>query len=272
MEKSEIQQGLNRLRDWYTIEKDASDFPAYKGRGDFIYGKFIDNKFDLLDDELINEEIRLMEEGNKKGVSTNLERFENLKIEYQKRNLNRVQQKYLNFFFDSAAITQKGNIGSSLFTSMERFNNQSEDIWIENKQRVYFDPEEELKHKFKNITVKFGIRKDIYSSKQTTISYFKGLQFMQIESINDFKWQMNTLTRYFPDEFGKDSMKCAGAILDYTDEKTREKINLNLLALGCTNMDKTKQLMDSWAANGILGHLKELKVMRSRKESESMER
>jgi hypothetical protein len=82
-----LQQDLKRLKDWYTIEKDASGFPVHKGRGDFIYGKFTDNKFDLIDDELINEEIRLMEESDKKGVSINLERLENLKIEYQRRNL-----------------------------------------------------------------------------------------------------------------------------------------------------------------------------------------
>jgi hypothetical protein len=81
-----LQQNLEKLRDWYTIEKDASGFPVHKGRGNFIYGKFTDNKFDLIDDELINEEIRLMEESDKKGVSTNLERLENLKIECQKRN------------------------------------------------------------------------------------------------------------------------------------------------------------------------------------------
>jgi hypothetical protein len=83
---------------------------------------------------------------------------------------------------------------------------------------------------------------------------------------------MKALTQYFPDEFGKNSMKCAGALLDYTDEKTRGKINSSLRALGCTNLDKTMRLMDSWAANGVQSPSRDLKAIRGRAERELMER
>jgi hypothetical protein len=95
---------------------------------------------------------------------------------------------------------------------------------------------------------------------------------IRIEKIDDFKWEMKIMTQHFPEEFGKDSMKCAGAILDSVNEETREKIDFSLRALGCTNLIKTKRLMDSWAANGIQSPAKDLRAIRSRGEIESQGR
>jgi hypothetical protein len=131
-----------------------------------------------------------------------------------------------------------------------------------------------VKQKYQERNTPSG-KRILYQSKETDRgnnsikSYLSGIK---IENINDFKRQMKTVTQNYPNEFGNNSMKCAGVILDYTDEKTRDKINFSLRALGCTNMDKTKKIMELWAVNGIQNPLKDIKAVRNLKESKLMER
>jgi hypothetical protein len=98
------------------------------------------------------------------------------------------------------------------------------------------------------------------------------LEGIRIDKIDGFKREMKIMTQRFPEEFGGDSMKCAGAILDSVNEETRDKIDSGLRALGCTNPVKTKRLTDSWAANGIQSPAKDLRVIRSREKQESLGR
>jgi hypothetical protein len=156
--------------------------------------------------------------------------------------------------------------------------NKFKDV-IENKKLISTNIKDmfiEIKENMKIGTKQFSIQELKADTGSTEIKprnhklelYLSGIR---IETIDDFKREMKTLTHHFPDEFGKDSIKCAGAILEYADKETREKINFSLRTLGCSNMINTKRLMDSWAANGVQSPSRDLKAIRGKSMRERMD-
>jgi hypothetical protein len=73
------------------------------------------------------------------------------------------------------------------------------------------------------------------------------LEKMEIGCIDDFKRYMKTLTRDFPGEFGKDSLKCANTIMEQVNDGIRRMIGISLKLHGCTDPEKTKNTFDKWA-------------------------
>ncbi len=78
MIEDNLQKDLDQLRKWYEDKENS--------KGTFIFGKYTDNRLDLWNDELINEEIKLMERDSKRGLPISIERNERLRNEIERRN------------------------------------------------------------------------------------------------------------------------------------------------------------------------------------------